>query len=358
MNSIVGEERLLVDDVVAALTTSEGDSEQCTGLREQMERAAQEFDKHTALAFGRALVDSLCEDPGDVRRLEALLILGLAHPHILEMYKVSLAAEGRRLCALLEARGEEERARSLMELLSQKAPEDRAIQQELASMMRRCGEVDELIVRCLARADEEVQAGRPMDAIPWLQEILLHDQSRRDIARMIRDLRYEEMENAQRKKRRGRIALVIIAISASLSALFMRERSIDGEYASLPAIESTDVTSMQARLSGIDGLLDDNKLWFGMLGVMDERSELRKQVDQLEAREAKRERKLDQVAYQRQALAESARLEALDLVNRAEYADALYQFQRSLELSAPDWDRRERVSANIVAIKELLEKRK
>ena len=31
--------------------------------------------------YGQALVDSLCEDPGDVRRLEALLILGLAHPH-------------------------------------------------------------------------------------------------------------------------------------------------------------------------------------------------------------------------------------------------------------------------------------
>jgi hypothetical protein len=354
----VSDERLLVDDVVEALTSSECDVDGGCGLRDQMARAADEFDNRTAAAFGRALVDSLCEDPSDVRRLEALLILGLAHPQILEMYKVSLPAEGRRLSALLEHRGEEERARSLLEILAQYAPEDRAIQQDLASIMRRCGDVDELIERCLSRADAEVAAGRPMEAIPWLQEILLHDQSRRDIARMIRDLRFDEMENAQRKKRRGRIAVAVLALSTGLSALFVREQHIRGEYESLPIAQQQDPSALNARLAGIDGLLTKNKLWIGMFNVVEERSELRQRVDEIEAEEAERDRKLQQVAYERLALAESARLQALDLVTKAQYSEALYQFQRSLDLSAHDWERRERITANIAAIKELLEKRK
>ncbi len=358
MSVTVNEDRLLVDDVVAALTGPAEDVEASGSLREQMERAAEEFDRRTALAFGRALVDSLCEDPGDVRRLEALLILGLAHPHILDMYKVSLAAEGRRLCVLLESRGEEERARSLLDILAAHAPEDREIQQDLASMMRRCGEVDELIERCLARADEEVKAGHPMNAIPWLQEILLHDQTRRDVARMIRDLRFEEVEIEQRKKGRRTLAVIALVFSACLSSLFMRERSIRGDYESLPAAEAESMATLQARLAGIDGLLTKNKYWFGMFDVVAEQSDLRKQVDTLEASQAEHDREIEELAYQRRAMAESARLKALDLVNLARYEDARYQFQRSLEFSSPDWVHRERVSANIVAIQELLQERK
>jgi hypothetical protein len=360
VSGIANEERMLVDEVVEAITSAaatEG-GEITLDLREQMERAAAEFDKRTALAFGRALVDSLCEDPSDVRRLEALLILGLAHPQILEQYKVSLGAEGRRLSVLLENRGEEERARSLLELLAQHAPEDRTIQQDLASMMRRCGEVDELIDRCLKRADEEVRAGRPMEAIPWLQEILLHDQTRRDVARMIRDLRYEEMENSRRRSRRRKVALAAIALSTALSSLFVREQQIRGEYGSLPPMVSEDAGALEARLAGIDGLLSENHLWIGMFDVVKERSELQQEVDRLEAQQAERERQVAQLVVQRQSMAESARLKGIELVNRAQYEEALFQFQRSLELSPPDWERRERVTANVVAIEELLRKRK
>ena len=360
MSGTANEERMLVDEVVEAITSTAAmdDGVVVLDLREQMERAAAEFDKRTALTFGRALVDSLCEDPSDVRRLEALLILGLAHPQILEQYKVSLGAEGRRLSVLLENRGEEERARSLLELLAQHVPEDRSIQQDLSSMMRRCGEVEELIERCLERADQEVRAGRPMEAIPWLQEILLHDQTRRDVARMIRDLRYEEMENTRRRGRRRKFALAAIALSTGLSSLFVREQQIRTEYEALPPMIAQDAGALEARLAGLDGLLSDNHLWIGMFDVVQERSDLRLEVDRLAARQAEQDRQVAQLAVQRQAMAESARLEGIALVNRAQYEDALYQFQRSLELSPPDWDRRERVTANVVAIEELLRKRK
>jgi len=260
MSPTVTEERLLVDDVVKALTSCrEGEEGGALDLREQMQRAADEFDRRTAETFGRALVDSLCEDPADPRRLEALLILGLAHPSILEKYQVSLAAEGRRLCVLLENNGEMERARGLLELLVTHVPDDRGLQQDLSSMMRRTGDVDELIERCLQRADEAVHSGQPMDAIPWLQEILLHDQSRRDVARMIRDLRYQEMANRARIKRRNRLAMVLIVISTVLSTLFVRERHIDDSYQALPPVDMENVGALNARLAGIDTLIADNR---------------------------------------------------------------------------------------------------
>ncbi len=96
------DEHLLVEDVVNALTGGDlqRDEESVDDLRERMEGAATEFDERTAFAFGRALLDSLCEDPGNLRQLEALLILGLAHPDVLERHRISLAVEGHdRGCA-------------------------------------------------------------------------------------------------------------------------------------------------------------------------------------------------------------------------------------------------------------------
>ena len=350
------DERLLVDEVVEALT-GDPEGESCEGqtdLSQQMQRAAEEFDRRTAEAFGKALVDSLCEDPGDVRRLEALLILGLAHPRILEKYQVSLAAEGRRLCVLLENKGDLPRARSLLEVLVKHEPGDRGLQQDLSSLMRRTGNVDELIDRCLARADEAVRSGRPMDAIPWLQEILLNDQSRRDVARMIRDLRYEEMAHRSRIKRRNRLALLLVVISTTLSALFLRENHIHGEYQALPPVALEDAGALSARLAGIDQLISQNKFWLGMFRVVGERSELQEQMDRLEARMAAKERRRIQRLGQQQAMAEASRLKALDLVERGQFRSALSHLQRSLELSTPDWERRERVSADVAALQKLL----
>lgn len=354
MSSTETEERPLVDDVVEALTGPGGEETVDLDLLEQMERAAEEVDRRTASAFAKALVDSLSEDPGDTRRLEALLILGLAHPRILERYQVSLAAEGRRLCVLLENDGELERARSLLELLVSHLPDDRTLQQDLSSMMRRTGDVDELIDRCLQRADEAVRTGRPMDAIPWLQEILLHDQTRRDVARMIRDLRYQEMANRARIKRRNRLALLLVVVSTTLSALFVREHHISGEYEALPPLSSDDTGTLDARLAGIDTLIADNRFWLGMFSVYEERSELQRQKDRIEAKLAEEERTRIQRIGQRQAMAEAARLRGLDFVDQGDYRTALGHLKRSLDLSTSDWGQRERVTADVAAIEKLL----
>ena len=348
-----------VDDIVAALTNPpEGEVGVVMDLKDQLQRAASEVDRRTAETFGKALVESLCDDPGDVRRLEALLILGLAHPQILDKYHVSMAQEGRRLCALLENLGEVERSRSFLEMLAENLPDERDLQQDLASLLRRNGDVDELVDRCLKHADEAVHDGRPMDAIPWLQEVLLHDQTRRDVARMIRDLRYQEMETSRRVRRRNRLVLLLVVVSTTLSALFVREHKIDEEYAALPPAPLEDVRALDARIQGIDGLIASNRFWFGMFDVVGERSELRKHKDRLEAKLAEAERRRIAIEGDRAANAEAMRLKAIDAVAGAHYEEALQLFKEALRLGAPDWDRRERVQSNVDAIEKLLEERK
>lgn len=352
------EDRVLVDEVVNALTSPPTDPDSpAPTLKEQLQMAAEEYDRRTAATIARALVDSLCEDPGEVRRLEALLILGLAHPTILDQYQVSLAAEGRRLCVLLENQGELDRARGLLELLVNELPTDRQLQQDLASMMRRTGEVDELVDRCLAHAEEHVQGGRIAEAIAWLQEVLLHDQSRRDVARMIRDLRYQELSNQKVSRRRNRIILLIVVITTTLTALGLRESKIREEYAALPPASNGDNAALDSRIEGIDNLIASNRFWLGMFSVVDERSDLRKKKDRLGAKQAAAKRAEVELQYQREAQAESLRLRAIDSVTLGDLEGAHGLFAQSLKCAAEDWDRRPRIEANIAAIEKLIAER-
>ena len=95
-----------------------------------------------------------------MRRLESLLILGLAHPQVLNKYRVSLVEEGRRLSALLENQGEPDRARGVLEVLAQHAPQASEVEADLAGVMRRNGDVEEMVERFLHRAEEAAADGR------------------------------------------------------------------------------------------------------------------------------------------------------------------------------------------------------
>ncbi len=359
MTATITRDHFSVDDFVTALTgPPQADEGLVLGPKDQLARAAEEVDRRTAETFGRVLIDSLCEDPGDVRRLEALLILGLAHPYILSRYHVSLAQEGRRLCVLLENRGEGDRARAFLELLAERLPEERELQQDLSSFMRRSGDVGELVERCLGHADEAVREGRPMDAIPWLQEILLHDQTRRDVARMIRDLRYQEMESERRTRRRNRVALLLLVVSASLSALFAREVEIRERYAALPAVESGELGELDARLAGLDTLIADGRVWFGMFRAFDERSELRLRRERVAARVAEERRRRQEAAEEREARADALRLRAIDAVAVADYRVALEHFRAALVLGGPSWEHQARVERDVRAVERALEEQR
>lgn len=342
--------QLIVEDVVTALTGEVEAILDADRLRSQMERAAEEFDRRTAHAFGRALLDSLCEDPGNLRLLEALVILGLAHPDVLSEHRISLAVEGRRLAVLLERSGDPDRARSVLELLAGNMPSERTIDQELAGVLRRSGKTEELVERYLARAEDSIKEGKPSEAIPWLQEILLLDRTRRDVARMIRDLRYQEAEKTNRSKRRWRLLLVLLLVSSGVSALIAREVSIRRAYDSLPDASLTTPGSLQERRAGLQAMLDDYRVWSGMVGVTQERDTLDTRIADRERENAAEARRANKVAEQRQEMAEAARMRGLMHSERGEFDSALLSFREAMERSRPDWEHRAQLQVDIDAI--------
>ncbi len=350
MSDTTLDKKLIVEDVVNALTgeTPVGDSQ--ADLRVQMERAAEEFDKRTASAFGKALLDSLTEDPGNLRQLEALLILGLAHPDVLRKNRISLAVEGRRLAILLERGGEVERARGVLELLASRLPEERTIDHELAGILRRSGNTDELVERYLARAQTCVAEGKNQEAIPWLQEILLLDRTRRDVARMIRDLRYQDAERQTRGRRRNRVLMIVLIISAAVTAVMARELDVRRKYSEIPSAASNDVPALEQRALAIAAFVGKHRVWSGMFDAVSERKELEERVADLQ-RDYKKDEHSRLMERQRLLeMASSARERGLLNVERQEFEEALANFRRSLSLSEPTWEHRERLEADIAAL--------
>jgi tetratricopeptide (TPR) repeat protein len=341
---------VFVDDVVTSLTGTETGAEGGALLREQMQRAADDFDEHTANAFGKALLESLCQDPSDVRRLEALLVLGLAHPTVLDEHRIQLAVEGRRLAVLLERSGHAERARALLEVLSSRMPEEADVDRDLSDMMRRTGSTAELVDRYLARAEQAVQEGRPLEAVPWLQQVLLLDRTRRDVARMIRDLRYGESERKSRVRRRVRVTGMLFVVSALVIGVFVREWRLEDSYRSLPPVEDSDLGAMQTRLASVEDLIETNKFWIGMFRAVSERGRLVEAIRQHSVRVQDRQLE-DHIDRMRKAdMAEAARTSGLASVDRGEFDSALEDFKRALDLAGEDWPHRPRVEADIDAI--------
>lgn len=353
----VEESRQFLDEVVEALTGPvNGVSGVESEIKEQLQRAALEFDTRTAKAFGKALVDALCDAPGNLRLLEALLILGLAHPNVVKRYGVSIPQEGRRLALLLEQAGDPERARSLLDLLVATLPGERGLEQELGRHMRRTGGTDEVVDRCMQQAEALIAQGRLSEAIPWLQEILLQDRNRRDVARMIRDLRYQELQKRARSRRARFLALLCLLISAGLAGVVVREQSLIERYSTLPAAIPGDLSAHERRMLEIEQFKDSAVVWLGMFRAETELSELRSEIDRLSAQDAQARKARRESEEQNRVLAEAARERGLAAVERGDLADALSEFQAALALGAQDWEHQPRLVADMEAIEAWLER--
>lgn len=341
---------LIVEQIVSTVL---GD-ETAPDLHEQIDRSSRVFDQNTASSFVRALLEHLTAHPDDLREHESLIVLGLAHPHLLQEYKIPLAQEGRRLASRLEGVGETTRAQELLEVLAHGNPNDRGVDKDLASIMRRTGNVDRLVDRYLMRAEEAVGDGRRRDAITWLREVLMLDRTRRDVARMIRDLQYEERETKEGWKRTLRmVGLSVVVLGLGVGFVF-RELHVARSYEQLEIAAPGDVESLRHRLSSLDSLIAGNPLWLGMFKAGRERADIRAEIDVLEAEQAESARlEADRVA-ELKIHAESARMRGLLLVEQREFGAAAAEFRRALELAPSDWGHTQRLEADLAAIDELL----
>lgn len=379
MSAQAADKRLFVDDVVTALTGTVEPSGDSRGVYEdQMKRATGEFDLRTAEAFARALLEALCQEPIDPRRLEALLILGLAHPTILERHRISLEKEGQRLAAMLMAQGQHDRARTLLDVIAEAgqaaseieeaaprptAPDAEPASPEVPSASQPASapnpvERDHARIEALLRkADDAASRGKTGQAILCLQAVVALDRHRRDVARMIRDLRWQEQERRLRSLRRLKFAALTLVLAACAVGLGWRESDVRRRFAAIPPAQPGDLKSLRARLEDIDGLLARERLWLGMASALTERTELQREVSDLESRAAaKRSEEVVQKSRTTE-LADASRSRGMLFAQQGRFEDALVELRRALEAGGADWPQRHEVETNVAAIAEWIEKR-
>lgn len=356
MSAQAPDNNVFVEDIVTALTGPvDATGHATTALKDQMRRAADEFDQRTAEAFARALLESLCAETVDLRRLEALLILGLAHPTILDRHRISLQTEGKRLAAMLVAQGQLERARCLIEVLEQRLGGGDPLDGSGDGNGVVRPEVEAEIETYLKRADQCAALGRNAEAIRWLQEIVTLDRNRRDVARMIRDLRWSEKERQERNVKRIKVAGVLLVVAALLAGVFVRESYIETAYRDLP-VPGTDLPGLRERLASLDALVAGHKLWFGMGTVLREQTQLGREISNREAAESESARKAALEIARRAEDAESARARGMQLAQQGHFEEALADLRQSLQLADPSWPDRAQVQANVEAIEAWMKK--
>ena len=343
---------LMVEEIVSRLTGF-GQGEDRPSVREDVERATREFDRGTMRGYCKALIEHLEGAHDDVGALDALLIIGFAFPSLMGRYKIQVVQEGRRLAHLLEGAGDVERAQEFLERISQDDPANRGVDKDLASMMRRTGNIDRLVDRYVRRAEEAMSEGRRRDAITWLREILLLDRSRSDIARMIRDLQYEEREIRLNWRRRIRIAAVMTVVIGLAVGVVFRELHIQTTYADLAPQSDESRDALQARLGNLDQLINDNPLWLGMFQASRERADLKARIALLDAAAAEAAQGLADERANMLMRAEAARTRGLLFLEQRDFEGAERAFARALELAPEDWDQRTRVHADREAIADL-----
>lgn len=341
-----------VAEIVEVLLGNDADASEPCDFEARAAHVLGVVDAQTAESHCRALLAHLADDPQSVRELEALIVLGLALPAVLESHRIPLAQEGRRLAHLLEREGQTDQAQALLELIAARSPDDRQIDHELASMMRRTGNADRLVERYMRRAEECVAADRTKEAISWMQEILLIDRSRRDVARMIRDLRWGDQEKRLRWRARLRTSAIALVLLTACVFLVQREFDIAARFAEVPEAVAGDLASLRSRHEQLERLELENPLSLRLFEASRERARLKVEITKLEAQSAQQQLARRTEREAQLAIAESARKQGRLLAQQNRFPEALEQFQTALANGPGDWDMRAQITKDVAAIQE------
>ncbi|MEM8710590.1 MAG: hypothetical protein AAGG01_06530 [Planctomycetota bacterium] len=177
---------------------------------------------------------------------------------------------------------------------------------------------------------------------------------------MIRDLRFDEIERADRRRRLTRLVIACLLVSTAGSFLVSRELKIRKEYKAIPEAQMGDLASLRSRHDAIEGLLSKHHVWTGAYSVRDELDALVVSIHSEETVIAKQEAEKAASVSRIVEEAEAARLRAYAFVEKREYELAVAQLERAVELTdslgadADSWEHREKVLGDIAEIRTLL----
>ena len=179
---------------------------------------------------------------------------------------------------------------------------------------------------------------------------------------MIRDLRFDELERADRKRRLTRLVIICLIVSTVGTFLVSRELKIRDEFKALPTAQMGDLTSLKTRHDAIAAMLDDYHMWSGAWSARAEMDDLVRSIADEERSVAMLQAKQLETETRIKEEAEAARSRAIVFAERKQYDHALEQFRKSLELcdSLPadawdgkPWEQREQVVIDIQALEGL-----
>jgi outer membrane protein assembly factor BamB/tetratricopeptide (TPR) repeat protein len=157
--------------------------------------------------------------PTDLSARERLVELALSH-HEVRLPDFDPVEEGKVLVDLLMAAGDLRRVRSLLERLVTVGPDDIELKKLLVNVHSKAGDQPRVIELYESIAKTLVRQHRPLEAVAFLQKILMLDRTRSDISEQVRSL-YALDERARSRRRAmatlGVICLLLVALAVAYS---------------------------------------------------------------------------------------------------------------------------------------------
>lgn len=346
---------LIVRDVTMAINGDRQSPVQPDLRLKERIAAVSEFEREFLEECTQVLSTTETSEETAPEVLEALFVLGMTHPDLLREIGLNAATVGRRFAARMERDGQPEVSLATLEFLIEEDPTNRGVQRDYAALMRRQGLVGELVQRHLAKAQELIGEGNNAEAIEVLREVLMLDRSRKDVARTIRDLRFQDIKKSQRRRELGRKLLMSIVAIASVTLIGLREYDLRERFNTMLVNEDRSIEAVRGRLASMESFIESYPVWLGAFDALNERSRLRVELERLEARAQEEAERLDEELRRRREEASHSRERGRVLTLGEDYSSALAEFERALELGGAEWTLREQTQRDIRAIREYIE---
>jgi outer membrane protein assembly factor BamB/tetratricopeptide (TPR) repeat protein len=147
--------------------------------------------------------------PTDLAARERLVEVAVGRPDLASK-DLDPVAIGKQLVDLYLEIGEVERVRGILERLLRDNPYDVELKKSLINVHTKAGDTRRVIELYESIAEDLVQARKPIEAVKYLQKILMLDRARKDVSERIRSLYV--MDERRRSRRRSMVVMFAMGI--------------------------------------------------------------------------------------------------------------------------------------------------
>ena len=173
-------------------------------------------------------------------------------------------AAGKQLVDLYLETGEIERVRSILERLLRDNPYDVELKKGLINVHSKAGDTKRVVELYESIADDMVQRRKPIEAVKYLQKIVMIDRSRKDVSERIRTL--YELDERRRSRRRSVMAVIalLLLLGAMAGAWYVYDQRATERFEALQerAAQWVDAEEFEQARAAFIGFRDTYPLTF------------------------------------------------------------------------------------------------